>query len=109
MVNRMKSAPIPMTDDEVAAMAGTGRLAAAVRRRLPTPKAARAAKKAAGLSKQAPPKISKRDLAALRAGRVSATLRGKLFGESVAAAPAKSPAGGRSKQAPTQAPPRVKR
>jgi hypothetical protein len=90
-------------------MAGTGRLAAAVRRRLPTPKVTRAPRKADGPSKQAPPKISKRDLTALRAGRVSVTLRGKLFGESAAVTPAKSRADGRSKQAPTQAPPRAKR
>ncbi|HEU0199943.1 MAG TPA: hypothetical protein VFR86_05865, partial [Burkholderiaceae bacterium] len=88
---------------------GTGRLAAAVRRRLPSPKARRSPKQTAATAKQVPPRISRQDLAALRSGRPSAALRKKLFSEAAPAARAAKAQRGASeppqKQAPMQAPP----
>jgi hypothetical protein len=100
----MKAAPIALTDQEVAAMSGTGRLAAGVRRRLAAQKVRRLTKETPP-RKQAPPPLTRRELEALRAGRPTATLSKKVFGALKERGEGKAKAYP-SKQAPAQPPPR---
>lgn len=102
----MKAAPIALTQEEVEAMSGTSRLAAAVRRRLPTRKPRSLTDQASVPKKMAPVPVGKQDLAALRTGRPSAALLKKLFGRESSAVTSTTASTAPSKEAPTQAPPR---
>jgi hypothetical protein len=74
----MKAAPIPLTQQEVDAMASGGKAAARVRQRLRTAPAA--GSRAAGpvTDKAAPAPISRREIAAIQSGRTPAAVRRRI-------------------------------
>lgn len=103
----MKTAPTPLTQEEVDVMA-TGRKAAlAVRRRLPAGPAVKPAIRAPRAGKAAPPSLSKKEMAAIKAGRVPRTVRGRISVASPQTAAASEQSLG-PKLAPSEPPPRKK-
>jgi hypothetical protein len=74
----MKKAPIPLTQDEVNALAGGGKLASAARRRMAAQKIAKPARAAREEEKAAPPPLNKKEMAAIKAGRLPAAVRKRI-------------------------------
>lgn len=74
----MKTAPIPLTQQEVDVMASGGKAAGRIRRRLQTAPAA--GSRAAGpvAEKAAPTPISRREIAAIQSGRTPAAVRRRI-------------------------------
>jgi hypothetical protein len=101
---RMKTTPIPLTQAEVDALSGEGKAALGARRRI---RATRNPKKRAPPSrkgdKAAPPRLTKKDLAAISSGRPGAALRKRLFKPSIQPAEASGYSKGQ-KEAPTVPP-----
>jgi hypothetical protein len=103
----MKAAPIPLTQDEVDAMATGGKAALAVRRRLPAGPAVKAAVPAPKTGKAAPPPLNKKEMAAIRAGRVPPAVRERISVASPETAAASEQSLG-PKLAPSAPPPKKK-
>ena len=103
----MKTAPIPLTQEEVDAMATGGKAALVGRRRLPSGPAVKPAIRAPKTGKAAPPSLSKREMAAIKAGRVPRTVRGRISVASPQAAAASEQSLG-PKLAPSERPPKKK-
>jgi len=103
----VKSAPIPLTEEEVIALAKGTKAAANVRRRLRrTGRSTGSAPVASEMA--APPPISRREMAAIRSGRMPAKVRQRISVPSPQ--PAEPPRDLREgKLAPSAAPPRKAR
>jgi len=103
----MKAAPIPLTQDEVDAMATGAKAALAVRRRLPTGPAAKPAVPASKTGKAAPPPLNKKEMAAIQAARVPPAVRKRISVASPQAAAASEQSLG-PKLTPSAPPPKKK-
>ncbi len=103
----MKAAPIPLTQDEVDAMATGGKVASAVRRRLPAGPAAKPAIPAPKTGKAAPPPLSKKEMAAIQTARVPPAVHERISVASPQTAAASEQSLG-PKLAPSAPPPKKK-
>jgi hypothetical protein len=103
----MKATPLLLTQDEVDAMAAGGKAASAVRRRMAAQKVGKTARQARKAEKASPPPLSKKEMAAIQAGRIGADLRKRIFVSSPQVAEAVKESLG-PKQSPSEAPPKKK-